>query len=126
MVAFAILVLAIVGVILMIAILGSFMAVLFVKRPDQNEIRARADDEQGVIVDMDALFDGQQQPGLTVMSNDVMEAASPRHPPMNRQILSVVDQLEQIDVGENRRNSDKIVSEISSLDPLTEKITLDY
>lgn len=77
------------------------------------------------IIDLNNLKDSADRPGITVISNDVIE--SPDHPhhhqrPKTKLAISVINQ--------HVKSDEKIDRDLEtmnrSVDPLTEKITLDY
>ncbi|CAF2663288.1 unnamed protein product [Rotaria sp. Silwood2] len=134
------------GVVIIIILLGLVLAQIFINRA--NKIQAHTniifDQPQSLIIDIDELPEAQQEPGITVISNDVIEGISYRHHHLTKKTLSVIDQdvqinhkndkkttIEQIYAEKDltiptRTDSGAISSDISIINPLTNKITLEY
>jgi hypothetical protein len=148
MATFLIITLAAMGVVLMIVMLGLLLAQLLINRADKAQtcanIISEQQQEQGIVVDLDELPDAQHQPGMTVISNDVIEGTTHRHHHLNKKTISVIDHYapsgqtniknisrERINTYKNptipiKTDSNAISSDISIVNPLTDKITLDY
>jgi hypothetical protein len=139
MTTFLISTLAALGVVMIITVLGLILAQIFINRTDKAQVRADILSEQlqGVVVDIDELPEAQQEAGITVISNDVIEGTSHRHHHLKKKTVSVIDQDAQIDyiykkniptkqIQPTKTDSDLISSNTSIINPLTDKITLEY
>ncbi|CAF0803558.1 unnamed protein product [Rotaria sordida] len=131
---------------MIIILLGLFLSQIFIKRADQTQTQTNIifEQPQGIIIDIDELSEVQQGPGITVISNDVIEGISHRHYHLTKKTVSVIDQDAQINHMNNKKTtikqihansnltiatktgSDAISSDTSIVDPLTDKITLEY
>jgi len=139
MTTFLISTLAALGVVMIITVLGLILAQIFISRTDKAQVRTDILSEQlqGVVVDIDELPEAQQDAGITVISNDVIEGTPHRHHHLKKKTVSVIDQDAQIDyiskkntpmkqIQPTKTDSDVISSNTSIINPLTDKITLEY
>ena len=141
MATFLIPVLAALSVVLIIAVLGLILTQMLIKRADKAQLHADIASEQvqGVVVDIDQLPEVDQEPGITVISNDVIEGTSQRPQHLKKKTVSVIDQDAQLNHSIMKHNhtgddltdpittdSDTIPSVTSIVNPLTDKITLEY
>jgi hypothetical protein len=139
MTTFLISTLAALGVVMIITVLGLILAQIFINRTDKAQVRTDILSEQlqGVVVDIDELPEAQQDAGITVISNDVIEGTPHRHHHLKKKTVSVIDQDAQIDyiykkntptkqIQPTKTDSDVISSNTSIINPLTDKITLEY
>ena len=133
--------LAALSVVLIIAVLGLILAQIFINRADKAQLHTDIASEQvqGVVIDIDQLPEADQEPGITVISNDVIEGTSHRHQHLKKKTVSVIDQDAQLNhsiMGHNHTQNDLTAplstdsntnpSVTSIRNPLTDKITLEY
>ncbi|CAF1500856.1 unnamed protein product [Rotaria sp. Silwood1] len=133
-------------VVIIIILFGLVLAQILIKRADQTQAHTNIifDQPQSIIIDIDELPEAQQESGITVISNDVIEGISHRHHHLTKKTLSVINQdalinhmndkkttIERIHVDDGlaistKNDSGAISSETSIVNPLTDKITLKY
>ena len=122
MTTFLTLTLSTLAVIALIAALGLIMAYTFIKRTERGKVSTSVFSNQlsSTVIDVDDLPDTQQEQGITVMSNDITDRSSHRHQHLQRRTLSVIDSVPSA-IGQST-----IAPDMEIVDPLTEKITLEY
>jgi hypothetical protein len=137
MATFLIYILAGLGVAMIITVVGLILAQILINKADtaQTQTNILFEQSQGVVVDIDDLPEARQEPGVTVISNDAIEATSHHHRHLKTKTISVIDQDAQINTTMEQTHTinglttpdHKIVSSSTSIiDPLTDKITLEY
>lgn len=140
MATFIISILAALGVVMIITVLGLILTQILINRANKAQTLAniRSEQAQGVVVD---LLEAQQEAGVAVISNDIIESTPHRHRHLMKKPVSVINQDAPID-NKNRTtgqihaykgltiptkiDSDGISSNTSIVNPLTDKITLEY
>ncbi|CAF1211331.1 unnamed protein product [Adineta ricciae] len=122
MTTFLTLTLSILAVITLIVALGLIMAYTFIKRTERGKVSTNVFSSQlsSTVIDVDDLPDTQQKQGITVISNDIIDHSSHRHQHLQRRTISVIDSVP------SAIDQSTIVPDMEIVDPLTEKITLEY
>jgi hypothetical protein len=136
---FLISILGALGVIMMITILGLILTKIFINRADKAQTRANmiSEQPQGVVVDIDDLPEFHQEPGIAVISNDIIESTP--HRSLMKKTATVLHQDTHIDhtttgqIGTykdltipTKTDTNVISLDPNIVDPLTGKITLEY
>jgi hypothetical protein len=139
-------ILAALAVVIIIIVFGLILTQLFINRANKAQTCANLipGQSQGVFVDMDDLPEAKYDPGIAIISNDVIEGTPHRHRHLMKKTVSVIDQDAQIDHTNNKytitgqiyayksltiptkTDTNKISSDTSIVNPLTDKITLEY
>ncbi|CAF1296470.1 unnamed protein product [Adineta steineri] len=120
------------GVVIIIIVLGLILTQIFITRADiaQTNTNIQSDLLQGIIVDIDQIPETQQEPGITVISNDIIDGIAHHHYHIKKKTVSVIDQNIQINHKDPTRpiktDNTIISSNISIVNPLIDKITLEY
>jgi hypothetical protein len=141
MATFLISILAALGIVIIITVLGLILTQILINKADKAQTRANilSEQPQGAVVDMNDLPEAHREPGITVISNDIIESIPHRHRHLMKKTVSVIDQDAQINHFDNKNtttdkgltiptktDSDVISSNTSIANPLTGKITLEY
>ena len=135
MATFLISILAALGVVIIITVVGLILAQILINRADKTQTQSNIVSEQSqcVVVDIDDLPEVQQEAGITVISNDVIESTSHRHQHLKKKTISVIDQdalnnqtMEQTQANKDLSIPSVVSSNTSIINPLTDKITLEY
>jgi hypothetical protein len=144
MATFLISILAALGVVIIITLVGLILAQVLINRADKTQTNIITEQSQCVVIDIDDLPEVQQEPGITVISNDVIESTSHRHHHLKKKTISVIDQdalnnqinnknttMEQTQANKDlltpsQTYNDVVSSNTSIINPLTDKITLEY
>ncbi|CAF1122265.1 unnamed protein product [Rotaria magnacalcarata] len=134
------------GVITIIVLFGLILAQIFIKRADKTQIHTDIiyEQSQDITIDIDELPAVKQGPDISVTSNDIIEGISHRHNHANKRTAPFIDQDSQIYYINAKKtpsesffttksltipiktNTDRISSDTSLVNPLTNKITLEY
>ncbi|CAF3701172.1 unnamed protein product [Rotaria socialis] len=134
------------GVIVIIVLFGLILAQIFIKRADKTQIHKNIayEQSQDITIAIDELPDVKQGPDISVTSNDVIEGISHRHNHANKKNAPFINQdpqiyyinvkktpIESFFTTKNltipiQTNTDRISSDTSLVNPLTDKITLEY
>jgi competence protein ComGF len=121
-------ILAALAVVMIIIVLGLILAKILINRAEniQTETTIPSTQSQGVFVDVDNLPKTEQQSGIVVISNDIMEDTRSRQ--FMKKNVSFTGQDAQIDHISNKNVTIPTMfsSEKSQVTPITNKITLDY
>ncbi|UJR30096.1 hypothetical protein I4U23_017637 [Adineta vaga] len=130
MTTFLISILAELGVVIIIIVFGLLLAYRFIKRPEQIKSYTNIlfDQSQGIVIDIDVLPVDQQELSITVVSNDVIDRTSHQDQYLKKKPLSISDSMHphQQLASMNKTESNIILSDTSTINPLVDKITLEY
>ncbi len=141
---FLISILGALGVVMMITILGLILTQILINRADKAQTRVNmiSEQPQGVVVDIDDLPEFHQEPGIAVISNDIIETTPHRN--LMKKTASVLHQDTHINhtnhkntttgqIGTDKdltipiKTDTNVISlDPSIVDPLIGKITLEY
>jgi len=137
MATFLISILAALGVVMIITVLGLILTQILINRADraQTQTNILSEQSQGVFVHIDDLPETQQEPGIAIISNDIIKGTSHRHHHLTKKTVSVIDQDVQFNHVDTttayksltiptKTNTSAISTSI--VNPLTDKITLEY
>jgi hypothetical protein len=131
MATFLISILAALGVVMIIIVLGLILTQILINRADKVQT-------QDIVVDLPKV---EQEASITVISNDIIEGTPHRHRHLMKKTISVIDQDVQVNtenttteqihtykglITPTKTDSNMFSSNTSIIDPLTDKITLDY
>lgn len=131
MATFLISILAALGVVMIIIVLGLILTQILINRA--NKVQT-----QNIVVDLPKV---EQEASITVISNDIIEGTPHRHRHLMKKTISVIDQDVQVNTENTtteqihtykgsiiptKTDNNMFSSNTSIIDPLTDKITLDY
>jgi hypothetical protein len=144
MATFLISILAALGVVMIITVLGLILTQILINRADkaQTQTNILSEQSQGIAVDIDDSPETQHEPGIAIISNDIIEGTPHRHHHLMKKTVSVIDQDVQINHVDNKNTTtgqihvykgltiptktDSSAISTSIVNPLTDKITLEY
>jgi hypothetical protein len=119
------------GAVVIILAVGLVLAHSFIRRADQAQARTCAPPEQPqeIVIGIEELPEGQQETGMVVISNDVIDGTSHHHHHhhLKKESVSADPIYPDDELSALTTAADEVThSNTSIINPLTDKITLKY